>query len=140
MGEKTDNVVPIGNGLVGKNGKPLHGAAGRKLTPEQIEQLQAARRAKAEETGDHHAGFGGRRRRPRISDVTEDALKKLEPRALQVIEEMLYDEDVKIRRDGAFRLLAYTKGQPTQRVETDHVERIEYVLAEHEPAPVASGE
>lgn len=119
---------------VDKNGRPLRGAALIPKDSEWSKRMRAAREAKGVKPGPK-----------KVSKVreqaTEDLIGKLEPRALTVIEENLYDEDPKIRQQAAFKLLEYTRGKPVQKIENTQVSEVVYRSAlPDEEFPEASGD
>lgn len=75
---------------------------------------------------------GGRPRTRRTrQEATDEALKRLEPQAIQVLEAQLESVDERIRANAAKLLLEWRRGKPSQTVKqtTDQVTRIVYESA-----------
>lgn len=69
-------------------------------------------------------------------EVEEDAMKRLLPRALRVLEEQLEANDPRVRQAAAIKVVEYNKGKPTQNVvaQVDNVNRIVYESAAWRPS------
>lgn len=98
---------------------------------ERMLELVEIRRAKAA-AGDKGA-MGGRPRTKRTrSEAEEDALQKMVPKALKVLEEQLDDPDERVRQSAAVKVLEWGKGKPSQSVKIDgdqtHTIRYETVV------------
>lgn len=65
------------------------------------------------------------------AQVEEDAMKRLLPRALAVLEEQLEAHDPRVRQAAAIKVVEYNKGKPTQTIQQDlhQVSRIVYESA-----------
>ena len=97
-------------------------------------EREARRRKMAE--GKPGGGQGLGTRSPKAL-ATAEGLRELEPEALAVLREIFDDAEAprKLRFDAAVKVLEYGLGRPAQRVQMEQVDRIEYVLAAHEPPP-----
>ena len=64
--------------------------------------------------------------------------------AIEGLVQQMRDPEVSasLRYNARKLILEYTDGKPTQKVEVEQIEKIEYILAEHEPPPlqIVSGE
>lgn len=73
--------------------------------------------------------MGGRARtRLKRNEIEEDAIQKMIPQALKVLEEQLYDPDERVRQAAAVKVLEWGRGKPQQavKVEGDSVHTIRY--------------
>lgn len=98
----------------------------RGRTPEEMREMT---RLRLEMAKTDPSKLGGRpRTRRKKSEVEEDAINKLVPRAIQVLEEQLYDDDPQTRQRAAVKILEWGKGKPAQsvKVEGDSVHTIRY--------------
>lgn len=101
----------------------------RGASAERMRELTRIRMEKAKT--DPKAKGGRPRTRYNRAEVEEHALKRLMPRALQVLEEQLEDPDQRVRQKAALEVIAYVKGKPTQTVksESNEVHTIRYESA-----------
>lgn len=107
-------------------------AHSRGASPERMRELVEIRRKYAREG--HPEKMGGRPRTKRTRrEAEEDALARMVPRALKVLEEQLDDPDERIRQSAAVKVLEWGKGKPTQSVKIDgdqtHTIRYETVVS-----------
>lgn len=103
----------------------------RGASPERMRELVEIRRAKAA-AGDKRA-LGGRPRTKRTrTEAEEDALTRLVPKAMKVLEEQLDDPDEGVRHRAAVKVLEWGKGKPAQSIKVDgdqtHTIRYETVV------------
>lgn len=70
------------------------------------------------------------------TEVEEDAMRRMLPKALQVLEEQLDAHDPKVRQSAAVKVVEYVKGKPTQTIhaQMDNVNRIVYESAAWRPS------
>lgn len=68
-------------------------------------------------------------------EIEEDAMKRMMPKALQVLEEQLDSHDPRVRQSAAIKVVEYNKGKPTQTVqaEVQNVTSIVYESAAWRP-------
>lgn len=103
----------------------------RGASPERMRELVEIRRAKAA-AGDTRALGGRPRTRRTRTEAEEDALQKLVPKALKVLEEQLDDPDESVRQRAAVKVLEWGKGKPAQTVQVNgdqtHTIRYETVV------------
>jgi hypothetical protein len=128
----------------GKNGCKLGGfvaeTAGKPMSEERKLMLhEARRRAEAQRVAE-----GLPARKPRVvappspsAERKPDELARLEPKAITELEKILDDEKATAAQKvaAAKLIIEHHRGRPTQQVNVDQVQRIEYVLAAHEPPP-----
>lgn len=75
-------------------------------------------------------------------EAEEHALKRLMPKALQVLEEQLESPDERVKQKAALEVIAYVKGKPTQTVKSENtqVHTIRYESAAWMGGEVVDGE
>ena len=109
---------------------PLEVAPAKKKSPGR--SAEAMREMTRERVRRQKAGeipMGGRARiRRKRHEIEEDAIQKLIPQALKVLEEQLYDPDERVRQAAAVKVLEWGRGKPQQavKVEGDSVHTIRY--------------
>ena len=64
--------------------------------------------------------LGGRPRRPSVGEARREALRELEPKAVQVLREQLESGDESVRHRAAVKVLEYVRGRPAQTLVHDH--------------------
>jgi len=104
----------------------------RGASPERMRELVEIRRQYA--LNGHPEKQGGRPKTKRTRrEAEEDALQRMVPRALKVLEEQLDDPDERIRQSAAVKVLEWGKGKPQQSVKIDgdqtHTIRYETVVS-----------
>lgn len=69
------------------------------------------------------------------AEVEEDAMKRMLPRALEVLQRQLDHADPKVAQAAAIKVVEYNKGKPTQNINAnvDNVNRIVYESAAWRP-------
>lgn len=161
QGEQTDSVVELSDAVVRgedgqlysrKTGRRVGGAVGQKWSEEKKQAMKEARAAAAaEKRAKGEPVYSSKK--PSRKEARRRALEDLKPTAIKVMEEILTDRhgvrcpecDHVIEKLNAppsqviataVKVIEYADGKPVQKIEQDLVQRIEYVLAEHEPAPV----
>ena len=65
-------------------------------------------------------------RRAQRTRTREDALRELEPKAIQVLREHLQSDDERLRQTAAIRILEWYWGKPTTTVEKKSTEKVEF--------------
>jgi len=106
---------------------------GRPPGPMYLQALRARRNYLRER------GISAPEGRPRTkftkAEVEEDAMRRMLPKALQVLEEQLDANDPKVRQAAAVKVVEYVKGKPTQTIhaQMDNVNKIVYESAAYRP-------
>ena len=148
MADEPDNVVELNPGAYKgddgrfysrRTGKVINAHVARKRTPEEFAKMRAGlQRAKEE----------GRMRRKKPGDEirarSAEDIAAYRDEAIEGLVQQMRDPGVSasLRYNARKLILEYTDGKPTQKVEVEQIEKIEYILAEHEPPPlqIVSGE
>ena len=139
MADELDNVVELNPGAYKgddgrfysrRTGKVINAHVARKRTPEEFAKMRAGlQRAKEE----------GRMRRKKPGDEirarSAEDIAAYRDEAIEGLVQQMRDPEVSasLRYNARKLILEYTDGKPTQKVEVEQIEKIEYVLAEHEP-------
>lgn len=104
----------------------------RGASRERMLELVEIRRKYAAEGRPHAMGGRYRTKRTR-AEAEEDALQKMVPKALKVLEEQLDDPDERVRQSAAVKVLEWGKGKPSQSIKVDgaqtHTIRYETVVS-----------
>ena len=113
-----------------RTGKVINAHVARKRTPEEFAKMRdGLQRAKEE----------GRMRRKKPGDEirarSAEDIAAYRDEAIEGLVQQMRDPEVSasLRYNARKLILEYTDGKPTQKVEVEQIEKIEYVLAEHEP-------
>jgi len=140
MADEPDNVIELNPGAYKgddgrfysrRTGKVINAHIARKRTPEEFAKMRAGlQRAKEE----------GRMRRKKPGDAevrarSAEDIAAYRDEAIEGLVQQMRDPGVSasLRYNARKLILEYTDGKPTQKVEVEQIEKIEYVLAEHEP-------
>ena len=139
MADEPDNVVELNPGAYKgddgrfysrRTGKVINAHVARKRTPEEFAKMRdGLQRAKEE----------GRMRRKKPGDEirarSAEDIAAYRDEAIEGLVQQMRDPEVSasLRYNARKLILEYTDGKPTQKVEVEQIEKIEYVLAEHEP-------
>lgn len=101
----------------------------RTLTPEHLAKLREGY-FKSENKGGRQKGLP----KPTKQEARQEALKELEPIAIQVLRDQLHHEDPKIQQSAAIKVIEYSRGKPTQQIKQETtVTSIEYRSAAWRP-------
>jgi hypothetical protein len=96
------------------------------------EEMREMTRKRMEMAKTDPTKLGGRRRKPRITEIEADAIAKLVPKAIRVLEEQLDSEDETIQARAAVKILEWGKGKPAQSLKLEgeqlHTLRYETVV------------
>jgi HEAT repeat protein len=128
-GELTSPMVPVGE-VIAEAIQPKKKSQG--ASAERMRELVEIRRKYAREGRPEAMGGRPRTKRSR-AEAEEDALQKMVPKALKVLEEQLDDPDERVRQSAAVKVLEWGKGKPSQSVKIDgdqtHTIRYETVIS-----------